>query len=200
MELNVIGVKLFSVLDEVFGGEYKQVLVYQVVVVYQVGGCVGIKVQFLCGEMFGIIKKFKKQKGGGVCYGDYCVLIFVGGGVMFVVKLCSFEQKVNCKLYCVVICLILVEFNCVDCLKVVEGFGIDSLKIFVMVVKFVEFQVFGCVLLVFEDVIELLFLVVCNILYVYVVDVLVLNLVSLVGFDYVVMIVDVVKKIEEWLV
>jgi large subunit ribosomal protein L4 len=55
------------------------------------------------------------------------------------------------------------------------------------------------VLLVSEDANEATFLAARNIPYIHVVDVLALNPVSLVGSDHIVMTVDAVKKIEEWL-
>lgn len=204
MELNVIGATspdnaALSVSDEVFGGEYKQALVHQVVVAYQAGGRAGTQSQLSRGEMSGTTKKFKKQKGGGARHGDYRAPIFVGGGRTFAAKPRSYEQKVNRKSYRVAIRSILAELNRADRLKVVEGFGIDSPKTVAMVAKLTELQVSGRVLLVSEDANEALFLAARNIPYVHVVDVLALNPVSLVGSDYVVMTVDAVKKIEEWL-
>jgi large subunit ribosomal protein L4 len=94
---------------------------------------------------------------------------------------------------------ILAELNRADRRKVVEGCGIDSPKTSAMVAKLAELQVSGRVLLVSEDATESLFLAARNIPYLPGVDVLALNPVSLVGSDYVVMTVDAVKKIEEWL-
>jgi large subunit ribosomal protein L4 len=58
MELNVIGAKPLSVSDEVFGGEFKQALIHQVVVAYQAGGRAGTKAQLTRGELSGTTKKF----------------------------------------------------------------------------------------------------------------------------------------------
>jgi large subunit ribosomal protein L4 len=55
------------------------------------------------------------------------------------------------------------------------------------------------VLLVSEDASESVFLAARNIPYIHVLDVMALNPVSLVGSDHVVMTVDAVKKVEEWL-
>jgi large subunit ribosomal protein L4 len=68
-----------------------------------------------------------------------------------------------------------------------------------MVAKLAELEVSGRVLLVSEDTSEALYLASRNIPYLHVVDVLALNPVSLVGSDYVVMTVEAVKKVEEWL-
>ena len=199
MELNVIGAKPLNVSDEVFGGEFKQALVHQVVVAYQAGGRAGTKAQLSRGELSGTTKKFKKQKGGGARHGDYRAPIFVGGGVTFAAKPRNFEQKVNRKAYRVALRSILAELNRQGRLKVVESFGIDTPKTKAMVAKLAELQVSGRVLLVSEDANEATFLAARNIPYIHVVDVLALNPVSLVGSDHIVMTVDAVKKIEEWL-
>ncbi|MEI7036035.1 50S ribosomal protein L4 [Fulvimonas yonginensis] len=199
MELNVIGAKPLSVSDEVFGAEFKQALIHQVVVAYQAGGRAGTKAQLSRGEMSGTTKKFKKQKGGGARHGDYRAPIFVGGGVTFAAKPRSFEQKVNRKAYRVAIRSILSELNRQGRLKVVEGFGIEEPKTKAMVAKLAELQVSGRVLLVSEDASEALFLAARNIPYLHVVDVMALNPVSLVGSDHVVLTAEAVKKIEEWL-
>ena len=199
MELNVIGAKPLNVSDEVFGGELKQALIHQVVVAYQAGGRAGTQSQLSRGEMSGTTKKFKTQKGGGARHGDYRAPIFVGGGRTFAAKPRSYEQKVNRKSYRVAIRSILSELIRQDRLKVVESFGIDTPKTKAMVAKLAELQVSGRVLLVSEDANEATFLAARNIPYIHVVDVLALNPVSLVGSDHIVMTVDAVKKIEEWL-
>jgi len=199
MELNVIGAKPLSVSDEVFGGEFKQALIHQVVTAYQAGGRAGTQSQLSRGEMSGTTKKFKKQKGGGARHGDYRAPIFVGGGRTFAAKPRSYEQKVNRKSYRVALRSILSELHRQDRLKVVDSFGVDSPKTSAMVAKLAELKVSGRVLLVSEDASEHVFLAARNIPYIHVLDVMALNPVSLVGSDHVVMTVDAVKKIEEWL-
>ena len=204
MEINVIGATspnsaALTVSETVFGAELKQALIHQVVVAYQATGRAGTKAQLTRGEMSGTTKKFKKQKGGGARHGDYRAPIFIGGGRAFAAKPRSFEQKVNRKSYRVAIRSILAELNRDGRLKVVESFGIDSAKTSVMVAKLAELNVSGRVLLVSEDASESVFLAARNIPYVHVLDVMALNPVSLVGSDHVVMTVDAVKKIEEWL-
>jgi len=199
MELNVIGAKALTVSDEVFGGEYKKALVHQVVTAYQAAGRAGTKAQLSRGQMSGTTKKFKKQKGGGARHGDYRAPIFVGGGVTFAAKPRSFEQKVNRKAYRVAIRSIVAELNRQDRLKVVSELSMEAPSTKGMIAKLAELEVKGRVLLVSEDATEALYLSARNIPYIHVVDVLALNPVSLVGSDYVVMTVDAVKKVEEWL-
>ncbi|MDR6642541.1 MULTISPECIES: 50S ribosomal protein L4 [Rhodanobacteraceae] len=199
MELNVIGAKALTVSDDVFGGEYKKALVHQVVTAYQAAGRAGTKAQLSRGQMSGTTKKFKKQKGGGARHGDYRAPIFVGGGVTFAAKPRSFEQKVNRKAYRVAIRSIVAELNRQDRLKVVSELSMEAPSTKGMIAKLAELEVKGRVLLVSEDATEALYLSARNIPYIHVVDVLALNPVSLVGSDYVVMTVDAVKKVEEWL-
>ena len=199
MELNVIGAKSLTVSDDVFGGEYKKALVHQVVTAYQAGGRAGTKAQLSRGELSGTTKKFKKQKGGGARHGDYRAPIFVGGGVTFAAKPRSFEQKVNRKAYRVAIRSIIAELNRQGRLKVVSELSIDKPSTKGMIAKLAELEVKGRVLLVSEDATEALYLSARNIPYIHVVDVLALNPVSLVGSDFVVMTVDAVKEVEEWL-
>ena len=199
MELNVIGAKALTVSDDVFGGEYKKALVHQVVTAYQAAGRAGTKAQLSRGQMSGTTKKFKKQKGGGARHGDYRAPIFVGGGVTFAAKPRSFEQKVNRKAYRVAIRSIVAELNRQDRLKVVTELSIEKASTKAMIAKLAELEVKGRVLLVSEDATEALYLSARNIPYIHVVDVLALNPVSLVGSDFVVMTVDAVKKVEEWL-
>ena len=204
MEINVIGATspnnaALAVSEAIFGGEFKQALIHQVVVAYQAGGRAGTKAQLSRGEMSGTTKKFKKQKGGGARHGDYRAPIFVGGGVTFAAKPRNFEQKVNRKAYRVAIRSILSELNRQGRIKVVESFGVEAPKTKAMVAKLAELEVSGRVLLVSEDANEALYLAARNIPYLHVLDVMALNPVSLVGSDHVVMTVDAVKKIEEWL-
>jgi large subunit ribosomal protein L4 len=199
MELNVIGAKPLGVSDDVFGSEFKQALIHQVVNAYQAGGRAGTKAQLSRGEMSGTTKKFKKQKGGGARHGDYRAPIFVGGGVTFAAKPRSFEQKVNRKAYRVAISSIISELNRQGRLKVVTDFGIETASTKGMIAKLTELEVSRRVLLVSEDATEALYLSARNIPYIHVVDVLALNPVSLVGSDFVVMTVEAVKKVEEWL-
>lgn len=199
MELNVIDAKPLDVSDVVFGGEFRENLVHQVVVAYQAGGRAGTKAQKTRSERNGTTKKSKPQKGGGARHGALTAPIFVGGGVTFAAKPRSFEQKVNRKMYRMALRSILSELNRDGRLKVVEGFGIEGPKTKDLIAKLAQLEATGRVLLVDEDASEALYLAARNIPYVYVVDKAALNPVSLVQADHVVMTAESVKKIEEWL-
>ena len=112
MELNINGsASKLSVSDAVFGREFSEDLVHQVVVAYRNAGRAGTKAQKTRSEVNGTTKKSKKQKGGGARHGALTAPIFVGGGVAFAAKPRSFAQKVNRKMYRAAISSILSELN-----------------------------------------------------------------------------------------
>ena len=199
MELSVINGKALSVNDAVFGREFNQDLVHQVVVAYRNAGRAGTKAQLTRSEVRGTTKKFKKQKGGGARHGDYRAPIFVGGGVTFAAKPRSFAQKVNKKMYRGAIAVILSELARQGRLMVVDGFDVDAPKTQGLIAKLADLKVGMRTLIVSEQASENLYLAARNIPYVEVRDVQGLDPVSLVGADSVVITTEAVKLIEEWL-
>jgi large subunit ribosomal protein L4 len=199
MELALHGSdKSMSVSDAVFGREYREDLVHQVVVAYRNAARAGTKAQKTRSEVTGTTKKFKKQKGGGARHGDYRAPIFVGGGVAFAAKPRSFAQKVNRKMYRGALQSILSELIRHGRIKLVESFDIDAPKTKELAAKLAQFEG-KRPLIVTESGSEALYLAARNLPYVEVRDVQGLDPVALVGADYVVVTVDAVKKIEEWL-
>ena len=199
MELAVIGsAKTLSVSDAVFGREFSEDLVHQVVVAFRNAGRAGTKAQLTRSEVSGTTKKFKKQKGGGARHGDYRAPIFIGGGVTFAAKPRSFAQKVNRKMYRAALCAIISELARQDRLKVVDSFDVDAPKTKALVSKLGEMGV-ARPLIVTEDGTENLFLAARNLPYVQVRDVQGLDPVALVGAQNVIMTAEAVKKVEEWL-
>ncbi len=200
MELAITGsANKLSVSDAVFGREFSEDLVHQVVVAYRNAGRAGTKAQKTRAEVNGTTKKSKKQKGGGARHGALTAPIFVGGGVTFAAKPRSFEQKVNRKMYRAAICAILSELNRQNRLKVVDAFDIDATKTKTLIEKLKGLEVGQRPLIVTEDASEHLYLSARNLPYVEVRDVQGLDPVALVGADSVVVTADAVKKIEEWL-
>ena len=199
MELAINNGKKMSVSDAVFGREFSQDLVHQVVVAYRNAGRAGTKAQKTRSEVNGTTKKSKKQKGGGARHGALTAPIFVGGGVTFAAKPRSFEQKVNRKMYRAAMAAILSELNRQGRITVVEGLALDTPKTSGMVELLKELKVGQRPLLVTEDATENVYLSARNLPYVQVRDVQGLDPVALVGADSVVITSDAVKKIEEWL-
>ena len=199
MELAINNGKSLSVSDAVFGREFSEDLVHQVVVAYRNAGRAGTKAQKTRSEVNGTTKKSKKQKGGGARHGALTAPIFVGGGVTFAAKPRSFAQKVNRKMYRAAISSILSELNRQNRLKVVEAFDVDATKTSALIEKLKGLDLGKRPLIVTEDASENLFLSARNLPYVQVRDVQGLDPVALVGADSVVLTSDAVKKIEEWL-
>lgn len=191
--------KTVSVSDAIFGREFSEDLVHQVVVAYRNAGRAGTKAQKTRSEVNGTTKKSKKQKGGGARHGALTAPIFVGGGVTFAAKPRSFAQKVNRKMYRAAMAAILSELNRQGRIMVVESFDLDAPKTAGLISKLKSLEVGRRPLIVTEDATENLYLSARNLPYVEVRDVQGLDPVSLVGADSVVVTADAVKKIEEWL-
>ncbi|GAB2491787.1 50S ribosomal protein L4 [Arenimonas alkanexedens] len=199
MELAVIGsAKTLSVSDAIFGREFSEDLVHQVVVAFRNAGRAGTKAQLTRSEVRGTTKKFKKQKGGGARHGDYRAPIFIGGGVTFAAKPRNFAQKVNRKMYRAAVCAIISELNRQGRLKIVDAFDIAEPKTKAMVAKLKEMGV-AHPLIVTENGTESLYLAARNLPYVQVRDVQGLDPVALVGAEHVIMTAEAVAKVEEWL-
>ena len=199
MELNITNGKTLSVSDAVFGREFSEDLVHQVVVAYRNAGRAGTKAQKTRSEVNGTTKKSKKQKGGGARHGALTAPIFVGGGVAFAAKPRSFEQKVNRKQYRAAIAAIFSELNRQGRLKVVDAFDVTETKTRGLIEKLKGLEVGKRPLIVTEEASEHLYLSARNLPYVEVRDVQGLDPVALVGADTVVITADAVKKVEEWL-
>ena len=200
MELNIHGgSNKVSVSDAVFGRDFNQDLVHQVVVAYRNAGRAGTKAQKTRAEVAGTTKKSKKQKGGGARHGALKAPIFVGGGVTFAAKPRSYEQKVNRKMYRAAMATILSELARQGRLTVVDGFDVDAPKTAGLIGRLKELETGRRPLIVTEEASDNLYLSARNLAYVQVRDVQGLDPVALVGADTVVITTDAVKKIEEWL-
>ena len=198
MELNVVGGSPIQVSEVVFNRPYSEALVHQIVTAYRNAGRSGTKAQKTRSQMSGTTKKFKKQKGGGARHGDYRAPIFVGGGRAFAASLRSFAQKVNRKMYRGAMQAILSELIRQDRVKVISALDVAAPKTRNFVAKLAELGVTRATF-VASEVSEAAYLAARNIPHVHVVDVHGLNPASLVGTDNLVLTIDAVKKIEEWL-
>ncbi|MGH8032243.1 MAG: 50S ribosomal protein L4 [Luteimonas sp.] len=188
-----------NVSEAIFGREFSEDLVHQVVVAYRNAGRAGTKAQKTRSEVNGTTKKSKKQKGGGARHGALTAPIFVGGGVTFAAKPRNFAQKVNRKMYRAAMAAILSELNRQGRLKVVDAFDVDVTKTSALIAKLKGFDLGRRPLIVTEEASEHLYLSARNLPYVEVRDVQGLDPVSLVGADSVLVTAEAIKKIEEWL-
>lgn len=86
--------------DATFGAAFNESLVHQVVTAYMAGGRAGTKAQKTRSEVSGSGKKPWKQKGSGRArVGSIRSPIWVGGGRAFAARPRDFTQKVNRKMY-----------------------------------------------------------------------------------------------------
>ncbi len=198
MEINVQGGSPIELSETVFNRPYSEALIHQVVTAYRNAGRAGTKAQKTRSEVTGTTKKFKKQKGGGARHGDYRAPIFVGGGVAFAAKPRSFAQKVNRKMYRGAMQAILSELIRQDRLKVVSSFDIADSKTKTFVSKLAELGMTRATI-VSDEVTEKAYLGSRNLPYVNIIDVHGLDPASLLRTNNLVLTVNAVKKIEEWL-
>ena len=198
MELKVInGGAALKVSDETFGKEFNQSLVHQVVTAYRNGGRAGTKAQLTKAEVRGGGRKPRPQKGGGTSRaGSIRSPIWVGGGRAFAAKPRDFGQKVNKKMYRGAIQSMLSELVRQDRLIVTQAFTVDAPKTKLVAA---ELKKLGLekVLIIVEGIDEKLFLGARNLPHVEVLPVALLNPLSLVSYDKVLITVGAVKLIEE---
>ena len=197
MELAINGSKnTLSVSDAIFGREFSEDLVHQVVVAYRNAGRAGTKAQKTRSEVAGTTKKSKKQKGGGARHGALTAPIFVGGGVTFAARPRSFEQKVNRKMYRGAIAALLSELARLERLTVVESFALEAPKTRMLAAKLKELGL-DDVLIVVEAYDEKLELASRNLHGVTVLPVTAVDPVSLVRHERVLATVGAVRMLEE---
>jgi large subunit ribosomal protein L4 len=199
MELAVNGGSKIKVSDEVFGRDFSESLVHQVVTAYLAGGRSGTKAQKNRSAVSGGGRKPWRQKGSGNARaGTIRSPLWRTGGVTFAAQPRDFTQKVNRKQYRAGIKSILSELVRQDRLVVVESFDIAEPK-----TKTVREMLAGLDVdrgvLVDVELDTNLYLGSRNINGVQALTVEALNPVSLVAAEKVVITKAAVNKIEEWL-
>ena len=196
MDLNVQGGASVSVSDAVFGVDFKEALIHQVVTAFMNAGRSGTKAQKTRSEVAGTTKKSKRQKGGGARHGALTAPIFIGGGVTFAAKPRSYAQKVNRKMYQGALRSILSELVRQDRLVVVNDMSISAPKTKDLVAKLAELDVSEA-LIVTEAMDENLLLAARNLYKIGTCTVAEVDPVSLIGFDKVVITAGALKMLEE---
>jgi len=199
MQLTVAGGKDIQVSEATFGREFSEALVHQVVTAYLAGARAGTKAQKNRSAVSGGGKKPFKQKGSGRARaGTIRSPIWRGGGVTFAAAPRDHAQKVNRKMYRGALQAILSELVRQDRLVVVSTLDLAAPRSKDLLVKLAELSVEKG-LIVTADVNENLYLAARNLPGVYAVDVSGIDPVSLVAADKVVITVDAIEKIQEWL-
>ena len=199
MELTVAGGNAINVSEATFGRDFSEALVHQVVTAYLAGGRAGTKAQKNRSDVRGGGRKPWRQKGTGRARaGTIRSPIWRGGGRTFAARPQDHSQKVNRKMYRGALQAILSELVRQDRLIVLDSFEISTPKTSVLLAKLTDLG-FDKGLIITPEVEGDLFLATRNVPGVYVLDVAGLDPVSLVAAEKVIMTVDAVKKIEEWL-
>ncbi|MGH8034866.1 MAG: 50S ribosomal protein L4 [Lysobacterales bacterium] len=199
MQLAVAGGKNIKVSEATFGRAFSEALVHQVVTAYLAGARAGTKAQKTRAEVAGGGKKPWKQKGTGRARaGTIRSPIWRGGGKTFAAVPRDHSQQVNRKMYRGAVQTILSELVRQDRLIVVESFTLNQPKTQELVHKLAGHGV-TTGLIVSNEGGENLFLASRNLPGVFVVDVAGMDPVSLVSSEKVIMTVEAVKMIQEWL-
>ena len=199
MELAVAGGNAIKVSKATFGRDFSEALVHQVVTAYLAGARAGTKAQKTRSDVRGGGRKPFRQKGTGRARaGTIRSPLWRGGGQTFAARPRDHSQKVNRKMYRGALQAILSELVRQDRLIVLDSIELSAPKTTELIGKLAE-QGFTEGLIVTPEVEGNLFLASRNIPKVYVLDVASLDPVSLVAAEKVIMTVDAVKKIEEWL-
>jgi len=199
MQLAVTGGKKIKVSDVTFGREFSEALVHQVVTAYMAGARAGTKAQKNRSAARGGGKKPFKQKGTGRARaGTIRSPIWRGGGVTFAAAPRDHSQKVNRKMYRGALQAILSELVRQERLVVVDSIDLAEPKSKALINHLAELGIEKC-LIVTNEPNENVYLASRNLPGVYMLDVAGIDPVSLVSADKVLITVDAVEKIQEWL-
>jgi large subunit ribosomal protein L4 len=186
-----------SVSDAVFGLEYKESLIHQMVTAYMAAARAGTKAQKNRSAVRGGGAKPWRQKGSGRARaGTIRSPLWRSGGTTFAAQPRDYTQKLNKKMYRVGIRSILSELNRQQRLVVVEDITVDAPQTKQMAAKLADLGV-SKTLIVTETGDEKLYLSARNLPYVEVTDVAGMNPVNLVRYDHVVVTVGAIRAIEE---
>src|SRR5436189_5914639 len=130
MELKMVGSGTVNATDDVFGREFNEALIHQVVVAYQANARLGTRAQKDRGAVRHSTKKPWRQKGTGRARaGMTSSPLWRGGGKIFPNSPEeNFTQKVNRKMYRAGLCAILSQLAREGRLRVIDQFTVDAPK------------------------------------------------------------------------
>ncbi len=118
-----------EVSDVVFGADYNEALIHQVVTAYQAGARAGTRAHKTRSDVRGGGIKPWRQKGTGRARaGTSRSPIWRSGGVTFAARPQNYEQKVNRKMYRAAMRSILSELYRQDRLLIVDDFAVSAPK------------------------------------------------------------------------
>jgi len=191
--------KKIAVSDTVFGSDYKESLVHQLVTAFMAAGRQGTKAQKNRAAVRGGGAKPWRQKGTGRARaGTSRSPLWRSGGVTFAASPRNYKQKLNKKMYRAGLRSIFSELNRQERLIIVDDITIDAIKTKQLMSKLKDLDA-PRALIVTDTGDEKLYLSARNLPYVDVTDVSGLTPVDLVGFEKIIVTVGAVRSIEEWL-
>lgn len=197
MNISMHGGSSMDVADAVFGQEFNEALVHQVVVAYMAAGRAGTHAQKNRAAVRGGGAKPWRQKGTGRARsGTIRSPIWRGGGVTFAATTRDYSQKVNKKAYRAAVRSILSELLRQERLVVVESFALTAPKTRELLGKLRELEL-DRVLIVHHEPDENLYLAARNLPQVDVVDTSIADPVSLVGCDRILVTAAALRQFEE---
>ena len=188
-----------AVNDTVFGSDYNETLVHQLVTAFLAGARSGTKAQKNRAAVSGGGAKPWRQKGTGRARaGTIRSPLWRHGGVTFAAQPRNYEQKLNRKMYRAGIRSILSELGRQERLIIVDDITVDAPKTKQLAAQLADLGV-SKTLIITETGDENLYLSARNIPYVEITDVAGLTPVNLMRYDHVVATVGAIRAIEEWL-
>jgi len=184
--------------EKIFGREYNEDLVHQLVVAYQANARFGTRKQKNRREVrHSTVKPFRQKGTGRARAGMRSSPLWRGGGRIFPnTPDENFSQKINRKMYRAGIATILSQLVRSQRLFVVENFVIDAPKTKLMAEKMRELQVTS-MLLITDDLNDNLYLAARNLPNVQVVEPRQADPLSLIHYDRVLLTRGAVAKLEE---
>lgn len=188
-----------AVSDALFGRDYNEALIHQVVVAYQANGRQGTRAQKGRSDVNKSHKKPWAQKGTGRARaGQANSPLWRGGGKIFPSSPDeNFSQKLNRKMYRAGVASILSQLVREDRLSVIEAITLDSPKTKNFAQKIKGFGLTGTVLVVTDQLDENMFLSSRNLPNVLVLESREIDPVSLVRFNHVLVTRAAVAQLEE---
>src|SRR2546426_4439537 len=201
MELKMVGNSgTVNATDAIFGREFNEALVHQVVVAYQANARIGSRAQKDRGAVNHSTKKPWRQKGTGRARaGMTSSPLWRGGGKIFPNSPEeNFTHKVNRRMYRAGLCAILSQLAREDRLRVVDEFRVDQPKTKLLAKKVKDLG-FDEVLVITDEIDENLMLSSRNLRNIEILNVRHANPVSLVRSDKVLLTKAAVARLEEML-
>lgn len=187
----------FYLSDVTFGRDFNKSLVHQVVMAYRSSARQGTRSQKSRAEVSGSGKKPWRQKGTGRARsGSIRSPLWRSGGVTFASKPQDYEQKVNRKMYRGAMQSIFSELVRQNRLIIFKKFSLDLPKTKLLVRKLADIGLKN-VLIIIKGIDNNLFLAARNLYKVDVCDVNLINPVSLISFEKIILTTEAISKIEE---